>query len=658
MLLFLTWATGGGAILLVVAISIRRAGLSPGRTPGRHSKRRRWISTPPNAAHRRRRRIRIGTSVVVAGLVIAAGIEAVTLALAVGDLSHGGVELTDANAALGTNPAEWTTDRINSAQGLNSEARALVVKADLRLSRDPVIGALRHLPVVGEQLTAMVDLSNSAAEGSAAFDDALAIAQAVNQSRTSADPPGTRLLRLISQATGPWADADSRLSPVLDRLRQDIAHNLLPPLASRAQRAVTILQPVDDLAKVGTVAARFGPTALGATSPQNYLVLLSNPSELRPAGGFNGSIGWVTVDKGAPVSVEVKPQEYFNPLISRRTDPPYPMGRYLTFFHNSLEIGDAGWDPDFPTTAKLSESLYSAATKRQPDNTVSIDPYALAAMLQVTGPVDVAGYGTFSSDDFFKKLNFIVNASTAPGSGKGALTPIGQEVLRHVLAAPASLWPRLLLVFQQQAQSRHIQAYFHDPHLAAAAAQVHLDGQVRGDGQDYLMVSDGNVSLGKEDFYVHKSMQLNTEVNPDGLVRHEVRVHYQMPTAVDAVDTALNPGDGSYRDYVRFYIPQTAIVAGFKSNLDDSQGEGAVDAISFAHGRQVVGAYFRVPRGHEIVLTLTYEVPVQPASSYLMTIQKQAGSPGLPTTTLTSYPGGLSQQHLSLATDSDVRVAW
>ncbi len=539
-------------------------------------------------------------SVLLGSLVIGVVAEAVTLAVAFGDLNHGVVELADASSALGTNPAEWT----------------------------------------------------------AAFDDAITIAQAVNQSRTSADPPGARLLKLISQAAGPWADTDSRLSPVLDRVRQDLTHNLLPPLASRAQRAVAILQPIDELARVGTVAATFGPTALGANSPQNYLVLLSNPSELRPAGGFDGSVGWVTVDKGAPVSIEVKPQEFFNPLISKRTDPPYPMGRYLTFFHNSLEIGDAGWDPDFPSTARLSESLYTAATKRQPDNTISIDPYALAAMLQVTGPVDIPGYGTFSSDDFFAKLNFIVNASTAPGSGKGALTPIGQEVLRHVLAAPASLWPRLFLVFQQQAQGRHIQAYFHDAHLAAATAQVHFDGKVRDDSQDYLMVSDGNVSLGKQDFYIHKSMQLNTEVNPDGLVRHEVRVHYQMPNPVDAVDIALNPGDGSYRDYVRFYLPETAIVAGFTSNVDDSQGEGAVDAVSFAHGRQVVGAYFRVPRGHEVVLTLTYEVPVQPGSSYQLTLQKQAGSPGLPTTTLTSYPGGLSQQHLSLATDSDVRVAW
>ena len=235
-----------------------------------------------------------------------------------------------------------------------------------------------------------------------------------------------------------------------------------------------MLQPLADVARVGGVAARFAPGALGGSAPQNYLVLLSNPSEMRPDGGFVGSMGTVTMSKGAPTGIDVKPQEFYNPLIKQHTDIPYPLARYLKFYKNSLEIGDAGWDADFPTSARLTESLYTAATKRPVDGTIAVDPYAISAMLQVTGPVDVPGYGTFTADDFFPKLNFIVNVSNAPGSGKGALTPIGQTVLGKVLNAPPSSWPQLLLVFEQQAQGRHIQAYFHDTSLATAVSEVHL----------------------------------------------------------------------------------------------------------------------------------------------------------------------------------------
>jgi hypothetical protein len=653
---------GIAAMAIIVFAALRGAGLAPSLKTG--------AEVPPEEpvrhrsdsvralAHRRRQRVRLGLQLAALAVFLGAAAEGVTLAVAVSDLNRGVLELTDASSALGTSPEGWTSDRIGTADGLGSEAQSLVGAADRRISGDPVLGALGGMPFVGEQLTAVVHLSDTARQGTLAFQDALTIARAVDASRTSADPPGTRLLRLLSEAAGPWRDTDARLSPALDRLRQDLTHQLLPPLASGAQKAVKILQPIDDLAKVGVVAAKFGPTALGASHPETYLVLLSNPSELRPAGGFNGSLGWVTIDSGAPSSIEVHPQESFNPLIKQHTDLPYPMGRYLRMLNNSLEIGDAAWDPDFPASARATEDLYAAATGRLPDNTVSIDPYALAAMLHVTGPVNVPGYGTFDESNFFAKLNFIVNVSTAAGSGKGALTPIGQEVLHKVLTTPASAWPRLFVVFQQQAERRHIQAYFHDAHLAAAAATVHYDGQVRTDSQDYLMVSDANVSLGKEDFYVHKSMQVSAEVSAGGLVRHQVQVRYQMPLPADAVDTALNPGDGSYRDYVRFYLPETATVAGFKATLDGSAGDGSLDAVSFAHGREVVGAFFRVPRGHETVLTLTYEVPINQASSYDLLIQKQAGIPNLPTSVLISYPGGISQRRTDLSADAGVSVAW
>jgi hypothetical protein len=217
--------------------------------------------------------------VLLGGLVIAGAVEAVTLALAVGDLNHGVVELTDASAALGNNPANWTAERINSAAGLNVEGGALISNANNRLSRDPILSGLSHVPFLGEQLTALLDLSNTSVQGSAAFDDAIAIARAVDRSRTSTDPPGPRLLGLMSEAEGPWTDADARLSPALNSLRADLARRLLPPIAHRAQQALAILQPIDDLAKVGAVAAKYGATHRSCGPPAvSTAALAGSPS--------------------------------------------------------------------------------------------------------------------------------------------------------------------------------------------------------------------------------------------------------------------------------------------------------------------------------------------------------------------------------------------
>jgi len=45
----------------------------------------------------------------------------------------------------------------------------------------------------------------------------------------------------------------------------------------------------------------------------------------------------------------------------------------------------------------------------------------------------------------------------------------------------------------------------------------------------------------------------------------------------------LDPGDGSYRDYVRFYLPKTATVAGFNYSIDVGAGSGGLDNVAVAH---------------------------------------------------------------------------
>jgi hypothetical protein len=329
--------------------------------------------------------------------------------------------------------------------------------------------------------------------------------------------------------------------------------------------------------------------------------------------------------------------------MTKHFDVPVSLGRYLREYNNSLEIGDAGWDADFPTSGGLSEDIFTAAAGPV-DGTVSIDPYAISALLAVTGPVEVPGYGSFSSQDFLPKLNFIVNVDTAPSSGKQALGPISNAVLNKFLTAPAGLWPKLLQVGRTQAENRHIQVLFHDQQLADAAARVHYDGAILPSDGDNLMVADGNVTPSKGDYYMKKSMDLNVEVGASGLNRHQLTVRYQMPPAVDATDKALNPGD-NYRDFVRFYLPETATIANFQMSLDGKAVGNAPESIDYAHGRTVVGAFFILTRGHETVLTLTYQVP-------------QAPVPQLPTRIFISYPGGTKQEDSSLTGDMRASVTW
>jgi hypothetical protein len=608
----------------------------------------------------RRRRIAIGLGAAGFLLLLALAVELVRVTPMLKELSAGEQTLRDASTALGRSPGDWTAVRIASAQPLQVEALQQISAGQHRLERDPVLTVASHIPIAGDQVRGLVDVANAGISAAQAFADVIAVARSYDAARSDPAPPGDRLLHLIGSSSGPLSDAHSRLQPALKALYADLDRPLLPPVAGKVRNAVSSLEPVDSMAAAGAAAGKYAPDAIGASGPRTYLLLLANPAELRPAGGFVGAVGTLTFNHGSASAITVVDQRAIDQSMQQHFEPPPIASRYLTFFRNSLEIGDAGWDPDFPATARLSEQMYGSATGRQVDGTISIDPYALSALLAVTGAVDVPGYGNFDAANLFPKLDFIVNVSTAPGAGKGALSPIARAVLEKILTQPVSSWPRLLSALQRQASGRHLQLFLHDQRLATATAEFHSDGAVLGGGEDYLMVVDANVGVTKGDYYLRKSMTVKAELPSGGVSRHEVTLDYSLPLPVDATDSALNPGSGEYHDYLRFYLPETATLSGLRFTEDGqpSSDGGAAEPVRFEHGRQVVGTFFRLPRGHRVQLRLAYRVPLLPQNSFDLLIQKQAGTPARPTTVSVSYPGGQASRQADLAEDISFHAAW
>lgn len=645
-----------GALLvaLIIADSGRRAGVF-GYAP--RTKRPRPSRAERRRASRRQRRRWISLGLTGAGLVVlvVVAVQAFAVAGAVQKVQLAAAQVAQARDTLGSEPDGWTPEKVNSAGAVQREAAATVNAAAADLKSNLLVRAAGAVPGLRASAHTLTDLADGTVAGTSAFGDYIAITQAVGDTRTSSQPAGARLLTLLGSA-GPHAtNAVRTLSPAISALERDQAAHPLPPLASRLQTGLDTLRPLRDTANLVAVAATFGPTALGGSHPASYLVLLPNPTELRPSGGFSGAVGAVTLTGGAPSALNVRNQDDYNPLIKQRQPVPTALARYLKFYKNGLELGDAGWDPDFPTTARLSEQIYQSAGGAPVDGTISVDPYAVSALLALTGPVDVGTYGSFDSTNFLPKLNAIVNTASNPAVGKAALPPISRAVLDKVLNQPASSWPRMLAIFRDQAEQRHLQAYFHDPALAAAAASAHFDGALVTPGTDYLMLADANVGATKGDAYVHKSMQVLTEVHPDlGIARHQVTVTYDMPLSTGPTDSLLNPGDGSYRDYIRFVLPEEALVASLVTTSGGKSVPAAVDSITLAHSHQLVGAFIRVPRGTQATVSLAYEVPLN-GSSYSLYVQKQAGVEEMPVTETTSFPGGVSRRLDAMT--ADLRLA-
>ncbi len=607
------------------------------------------------------RRGLLTAAVLVGLLTVLVLADAVRLEIALRDLRDGGRLLQQSISTVGSSPSRWDDATIGAAERQQKDGARLVNSGATALLADPLLFGATRIVFLHDQSAAILDLARAAQAASGASADSITVARAYQAARAGGGAQQAILLRFLTTSQAPLDDAHRRLGPAAASLNADLSK---PLLASIRTTILSVLGPLDRAngqVSAGQAAAQFLPTAIGASGPRTYLILLANPSELRPSGGFYGAVGYVTMNGGTPSGLEIRGGTTYDQRIKQVFPVPSALGRYLIFDRNSLQIGDSGWDPDFPTTAKLTESMMNAATGRNVDGTIAFDPYAVQALLAITGPVDVPGYGRFTQDDFFQRLNVIVNVN--PNGDPAAIGSIAQVVVSRILNQPADAWPQMWASIASEARGRHAMMFSHDPNLQAELANAHFDGALvtPGPEDDYLAVVDANVGGTKGDAYVHKKIDVKVERYSTGIARHEVTVRYDMPLPTDAIDRALNPhSGGAYRDYVRFYLPESATVKALNIFVDDKPTDAnSLESIGIAHQKRVAATFLNIPRGHSMEIHLFYEVPLNPTSSYSMLIQKQAGSPGVPTTLEVSLPGaGIQRPSVDLRQDAQVRLTW
>jgi hypothetical protein len=174
-------------------------------------------------------------------------------------------------------------------------------------------------------------------------------------------------------------------------LRQQIQREYLP------DRVVARLDQMDDvmdrfseqLELADQLDLAYG--ALGAEEPVRYLLLFQNPAELRPTGGFVGTVAQLEVHRGQismyefhdvyELTLEYQAQDDFS------VDPPWAIREYIR--PDDLQIQDANWWSNFPTSASLLMGMTEAAGWGRFDGVVAVQPETIQQLMTVTGPITV-----------------------------------------------------------------------------------------------------------------------------------------------------------------------------------------------------------------------------------------------------------------------------
>ncbi len=168
---------------------------------------------------------------------------------------------------------------------------------------------------------------------------------------------------------------------------------LVPPLERQLVKFQTTVVRADSSAQTAAEAVRLAPALLGGSGPRTYLVAFVTPAEARGSGGLMANYGVLTaidgrihlerVGRGPDLDGEGKQTK-------RLTGPPDYLARYGKF--DPAETWEnVTMSPDFPSVADVMAQLYPQSGGVPIDGVIQVDPFALAQMLTLTGPVTVPG---------------------------------------------------------------------------------------------------------------------------------------------------------------------------------------------------------------------------------------------------------------------------
>ena len=344
------------------------------------------------------------------------------------------------------------------------------------------------------------------------------------------------LQRRLRSGTATLGEAATRLSSLEgDRLIRPLGEastdllDRLPVIRSRAQAA-------DD-----ALAAYL--TFVGAEGPQRYLVLVQNPDEVRPTGGFIGSYGVLTAMGGKLSWQAYDDTESWTSVRPTAVATPGERGSPLRFDTRVPQsLANVNTSPDWPSVAKLAMALWQRGGEPPVQGVLTYTPAFLADVLGVFGPVTVEPFGESVTDaNLVERLDaHVAAAAAAPDSvDKEFFAAASRAVTAKLFEAPASQWEALAGVLGRSLSAREAMAWSGNDDLARVLAERRWDGAVPGDEGDFVYPAEFEYAA-KNGRELRRIYDHQVTLRPDGSARITTKVTITNPSPVQPV---VNPPD-------------------------------------------------------------------------------------------------------------------
>ena len=507
-----------------------------------------------------------------------------------------------------------------------------------------------------EEVQSMVGLGQSVASGLLNQVD-------VNSTGTTPAADITKLRTSLDSVQNTLGLAQAQLTLLL---RDQTFPFSVPLIARGGTRVISELMTIRDWAATMDKLVSLFLQLAGFKEPRSYLILLQNSTELRPTGGFIGSVAVASFADGRMTDLAVQDVYTFDGQLKGHVDPPAPVRELLGQEHWYLR--DSNWDPDFAVSAAKAEWFYQKETGSGVDGVFAVNTPFVVEILKATGPIDLPDYSDrVTADNFYGKSLYYTQNDFFPGSTQkidflGTLT---RALITKITTSRTTNMTALFRAMTTALTGHDLLMMFGSSELQSIVAHYGWAGRVLSTtgcigtdstscSFDPLVTVEANVGVNKVNYFVTRTLDRLVTINSNGSMSETVTV---IVKNTSGQDRGL-----SYRTYLRFLLPPDVAVAGV--TLDGVAVQPRKDTTNIPHfpylertdvtaNSYVLGVGVDIPAGRETQLSITYTrdnvVHFGPSGAVVdLFVQKQPGVSATPVHTVVRYPtawtAGLEEQ--------------
>lgn len=425
-----------------------------------------------------------------------------------------------------------------------------------------------------------------------------------------------------------------------------------------------------------TLNALFSTIAdsIGSNSLRRYLLLFQNNAEIRPTGGFIGSIALIDISNGILKHVEIPPGGPYDMRGSfhEHLIPPKP----LQVIASEWQFQDANWWADFPSSAKKIIWFYEKAGGPTVDGVIAVNASIMPQLLSLVGPIELRAYEkTFTPETVLPELQKAVEIEydRAVNKPKQIIADTFPLIVSSLSDQRILSSPHFILLMFNALMRKDIQIYFRKDEYEQLAQQLNIAGNMKKFDGDYSMIVSANIGGGKSDSVLKTDVKHTVILNSDGTLDVELTLRRAHAGVSEDTFTGM-----PHNDYMRIYAPYGSTLDfanGFfdmpesvykkpsspkfmRSDPDTVQSNlQHIEKFSidqWAEGdKTVFGGWFITKPSSFSTVSVRYRLPITIAqmnhsgdgASYALLIQRQSGS------TIASYT-------VDFKLPSEMRMAW